>query len=165
MPNKTECAASFKRKLILGICRRHGRKIRKVPSSLIWTYFFLATNFLHVFWITRAYPSYFLSLISSRRNSWAYREKKCEPIHKSRMSLVPVVDSRTLSEVKRLLRLMNKWLKVDYGMSFMSSRHYLSTHFWLLMRSNGKPGYAVMIWAPLCSEALWLISQLIHRGQ
>lgn len=45
-----------------------------LPSSLICTYFFLAAYFLQAFWMALAYPSYFLSLISSNRNSCTKRQ-------------------------------------------------------------------------------------------
>lgn len=45
-----------------------------LPSSLICTYFFLAMYFLQAFWMALAYPSYFLSLISSNRNSCTKRQ-------------------------------------------------------------------------------------------
>lgn len=56
------------------VCAVPATRSCDLPSSLICTYFFLAAYFLHAFWMALAYPSYFLSLISSNRNSCAERQ-------------------------------------------------------------------------------------------
>lgn len=56
------------------VCEVPAIRSSDLPSSLICTYFFLAAYFLQAFWMALAYPSYFLSLISSKRNSCTKRQ-------------------------------------------------------------------------------------------
>lgn len=67
-----------------------------LPSSLICTYFFLAAYFLQAFWMALAYPSYFLSLISSKRNSCTKRQWGRSNILHAKLKKICILLSTTL---------------------------------------------------------------------